>query len=54
MRKITISTLLTLLYLAGTAQALRAQQTTEDASSRPTASDRNARSQSMKCASSAV
>ena len=32
MRKITISTLLTLLYLAGTAQALRAQQTTEDAS----------------------
>ena len=28
MRKITISTLLTLLYLAGTAQALRAQQTT--------------------------
>ena len=53
MRKITISTLLTLLYLAGTAQALRAQQTTEDAS-RPTASDRNARSQSMKCANSAV
>ena len=32
MRKITISTLLTLLYLARTAQALRAQQTTEDAS----------------------
>ena len=32
MRKITISTLLTLLYLAGAAQALRAQQTTEDAS----------------------
>ena len=48
MRKITISTLLTLLYLAGTAQALRTRP------SRPTASDRNARSQSMKCANSAV
>ena len=54
MRKITISTLLTLLYLAGTAQALRAQQTTEDASLPATAPDRNARSQSMKCANSAV
>ena len=53
MRKITISTLLTLLYLAGTAQALRAQQTTEDASL-PADSVGQERALTINCASSAV
>lgn len=54
MRKITISTLLTLLYLAGTAQALRAQQTTEDASLPADSVGRNAALTIRKCANSAV